>query len=75
MAGDEAGKQMIFVNDLEKSEIKKSMKDGKLDDKNADSSKPKTVKEFMEEYNGIIESIALFNLNKDRPIVPLKIII
>jgi hypothetical protein len=33
------------------------------------------VKEFMTEYNGIFESISLFSLNKDRPIVPLKIFI
>jgi len=37
--------------------------------------KAKTVKEFMKEYNGIFESISLFNLNKERPIVPLKILI
>jgi hypothetical protein len=37
--------------------------------------KPKTVKEFMTEYNSIFESISLFNLNKERPIVPLKILI
>lgn len=37
--------------------------------------KPKTVKEFMAEYNSIFESVSLFNLNKERPIVPLKILI
>jgi len=29
----------------------------------------------MKEYNGIFESMSLFSLNKERPIIPLKILI
>jgi hypothetical protein len=58
---------------------KKKSEDGDEDkdkDENKDGApKPKTVKEFMKEYNGIFESISLFNLNKERPIVPLKVLI
>ena len=81
LSTDEAGKELLYYNDLEKYKSadgdKKDGEDKKDDQgsKQEGAMKPKTVKEFMKEYNGIFESISLFNLNKERPIVPLKILI
>jgi hypothetical protein len=75
---DEAGNQLVYQNDIEQFNAShdKESDAGSKKSKTVDKDmKPKTVKEFMTEYNSIFESVSLFNLNKERPIVPLKILI
>ena len=66
----EMGKQLVYVNNLPpKNEENKDE-----EKKKEESSEQKTVEQFIEENAGLIEGLALFNLDKDRPIIPLKIL-